>query len=77
MSNPPPAGAAESGTAPTAASRHLNKLPAFWSASPAAWFRVIEGQFTLHGMMDPIERYYLIINALSETNVDLVRKIVE
>jgi hypothetical protein len=70
MSNPPPASAAAGGTAATAADRHLSKLPAFWSASPTAWFRVIEGQFALHGVTDPIERYYLVINALSETNMD-------
>jgi hypothetical protein len=77
MSNPPSASAAGSGTAATAAGHHVNKLPTFWSASPSAWFRVIEGQFALHGVTDPIERYYLVINALSETNVDLVHKIVE
>jgi hypothetical protein len=53
------------------------RLPRFWANSPAAWFRTAEAQFALRRVTDPLEKYYLVLDALSETNIDLVRHIVE
>jgi hypothetical protein len=53
------------------------RLPRFWSNSPAAWFRTADAQFALRRVTDPLEKYYLVLDALSEANVDLVRHIVE
>jgi Reverse transcriptase (RNA-dependent DNA polymerase) len=53
------------------------KLPQFWASSLAAWFRVADAQFAIRGVMDPLDQYYLVLGALSEANVDMVRPIVE
>jgi hypothetical protein len=53
------------------------QLPRFWANSPAAWFRTAEAQFALRIVTDPLEKYYLVLDALSEANIDLVRHIVE
>jgi hypothetical protein len=53
------------------------RLPRFWANSPAAWFRTAEAQFALRRVSDPLEKYYLVLDALSEANIDLVRHIVE
>jgi hypothetical protein len=52
------------------------RLPRFWSNSPA-WFRTADAQFALRRVTDPLEKYYLVLDALSEANVDLVCHIVE
>jgi hypothetical protein len=53
------------------------KLPQFWASSPAAWFRTADAQFAIRGVVDPLDQYYLVLGALSEANVDMVRHIVE
>jgi hypothetical protein len=53
------------------------RLPRFWTNSPATWFRTADTQFALRRVSDPLEKYYLVLDALSEANVDLVRHIVE
>jgi hypothetical protein len=52
-------------------------LPRFWANLPAAWFRTAEAQFALRRVTDPLEKYYLVLDALSKANIDLVRHIVE
>jgi hypothetical protein len=49
----------------------------FWSNSPAAWFRAGETQFVIHGVTDPLDKFYVVLTALSKSNVDRVRHIVE
>jgi hypothetical protein len=51
------------------------RLMPFWSNSPAAWFRAAEAQ--IRGVIDPLEKFYVVLTALSESNVDRVRHIVE
>jgi hypothetical protein len=51
------------------------RLLRFWSNSPAAWFRTADAQFALRRVTDPLEKYYLVLDALSEAN--MVRHIVE
>jgi hypothetical protein len=53
------------------------KLPQFWASSPAAWFRMADVQFAIRGVVDPLDQYYLVLGALSEANMDMVRHIVE
>jgi hypothetical protein len=53
------------------------RLTPFWSNSPAAWFRAAEAQFVIRGVTDPLEKFYVVLSALSESNVDRVRHIVE
>jgi hypothetical protein len=53
------------------------RLMPFWSNSPAAWFRAAEAQFVIRGVTDPLEKFYVVLTALSESNVDRVRHIVE
>jgi hypothetical protein len=60
--------------APSAASI---RLPPFWSNSPAAWFSTAEAHFTLRGVTDPVEKFLVVLTALSEEQADRVRAIVE
>jgi hypothetical protein len=72
----------ENGNPPAAAAgavsgAHNLRLPRFWANSPAAWFRTAEAQFALRRVSDPLEKYYLVLDTLSEANINLVRHIVE
>jgi hypothetical protein len=60
--------------APSAASI---RLPLFWSNSPAAWFRTAKAHFTLRGVTDPVEKFLVVLTALSEEQADRVKAIVE
>jgi hypothetical protein len=73
-STPPAANAASSAGGTGACSV---RLPRFWTNAPAVWFRTADAQFALRRVSDPLEKYYLVLDALSEANVDLVRHIVE
>jgi hypothetical protein len=53
------------------------RLMPFWSNSPAAWYRAAEAQFALRNVTSDIDKYYVILGALSEANVDRVKHIVE
>ena len=53
------------------------KLPPFWPRSPAAWFRTADAQFNIKGVTEDMDKYFLILSALNEEQVDLVRNIVE
>jgi hypothetical protein len=53
------------------------RLNPFWASSPAAWFRTAEAQFTIRRVTCPLEKYYAVLTALSEANVDRVRHIIE
>jgi hypothetical protein len=60
----PPAAAA-------ALSIALVALSKFWQGSPDNWFRNVEAQFAVRGVTDPIDKYYLVMAALSEAQMDL------
>jgi hypothetical protein len=49
----------------------------FWSNSLAAWFRAAEAQFAIRGVTGALDRFYVVLGALSEANVDKVKHIVE
>jgi hypothetical protein len=53
------------------------RLTPFWSNSPAAWFRATEAQFAIRSVTGPLEKFYVILSALSEANVDRVKHVVE
>jgi hypothetical protein len=53
------------------------RLNPFWTSSPAAWFRAAKAQFTIRRVTCPLKKYYAVLTALSEANVDRVRHIVE
>jgi hypothetical protein len=53
------------------------RLNPFWTNSPAAWCLAAEAQFTIRRVTCPLEKYYAVLTALSEANVDRVRHIVE
>jgi hypothetical protein len=53
------------------------RLMPFWSNSPAAWFRAAEAQFVIREVTDPLEKFYVVLTALTESNVDRVRHIME
>jgi hypothetical protein len=42
------------------------KLPQFWQNTPAAWFRTLDVQFVIRAVTDPVEKYYVVMAALSE-----------
>jgi hypothetical protein len=42
------------------------KLPQFWQNAPAAWFRTVEAQFVIRAVTDPVDKYYVVMAALSE-----------
>jgi hypothetical protein len=65
---------AQQQAAPSAASI---RFPPFWSNSPAAWFRTAEAHFTLRGVTDPVEKFLVVLTALSEDQADRVKAIVE
>jgi hypothetical protein len=53
------------------------RLMPFWSNSPAAWYRAAEAQFALRNVTSDIDKYYVVLGALSEANVDRVKHKVE
>jgi hypothetical protein len=52
-------------------------LPKFWASSPAAWFRTAEAYFALGGINDEIEKFYMVLCSLTETNIDSASHIIE
>jgi hypothetical protein len=44
---------------------HQIKLPSFWPKDPTPWFRLAEGQFTLHNVVYPVTHYYHVLVAQS------------
>jgi hypothetical protein len=65
---------------PSTAARGTNasvSLPKFWASSPAAWFRTANEFFAMLGITDNVEKFYMVLCALSETIVDQARSIVE
>ena len=51
------------------------KLPDFWSASPAAWFGVVEAQFLLWGTDAQHEKFALVRAVLPEASTRRVTHI--
>jgi hypothetical protein len=47
-------------------------LSKFWPGSPANWFRNVEAQFAVRGVTDPVDKYYLVMAALTEPQMDLL-----
>jgi hypothetical protein len=66
--NPPAAAAGRSNIAAV-------RLPPFWQASPANWFLQAEAQFAIREVTQPLDKYYLVMSALSETQVDMVSSV--
>jgi hypothetical protein len=67
----------EPAAAATARSISSVTLPRFWSASPAGWFRSVEAQFMVRNVTSPLDRYYLVLAALNEEQVDKVMAVTE
>ena len=59
---PPQAAAAP----PALSSSKFFKLPDFWTACPAAWFGVVEAQFTLRNVTSQADRFGLVTAVLPE-----------
>ena len=60
--------------------QHVNravKLPPFWPANAAAWFRTVEGTFELRGIVDERSRFFNTLHALPEATVVLIADLVE
>jgi hypothetical protein len=60
---------------PAAASRSYIaavRLPPFWQSSPTNWFLQTEAQFAIREITQPLDKYYLVMSALSELQVDMV-----
>jgi hypothetical protein len=53
------------------------KLPTFWAATPAGWFRSVEAQFVVKGITSGVEKYFLVLASLSEAQVDKVMAVTE
>jgi hypothetical protein len=53
------------------------KLPTFWAATPAGWFRSVEAQFAVKGITLGVEKYFLVLASLSEAQVDKVMAVTE
>jgi hypothetical protein len=53
------------------------KLPQFWQNAPAAWFRTVEAQIVIRAVTDPIDKYYVMMAALSEQQSELVSSILD
>jgi hypothetical protein len=53
------------------------KLPTFWAATPAGWFRSVEAQFAVKGITSGVDKYFLVLAALSEMQVDKVMSVTE
>jgi hypothetical protein len=68
--NLPPADASRSNIAAV-------RLPPFWQSSPANWFLQAEGQFAICEIMQPLDKYYLVMSALSELPVDMVSSVLK
>jgi hypothetical protein len=66
--NPPPAATSRSNIAAV-------RLPPFWQASPANWFLQAEAQFAIREITQPVDKYYLVMSALSELQVDMVSSV--
>jgi hypothetical protein len=47
------------------------RLPPFWQSSPANWFVLARAQFAIREITQPLDKYYLVMSALSETQVDM------
>jgi hypothetical protein len=53
------------------------RLPPFWPNSLAAWFRTVEAQFVIRAITDPVDRYYVVMAALSEQQSELVSNVMD
>jgi hypothetical protein len=53
------------------------KLPLFWPANPANWFRAVEAQFAIRNVTQPIDKYYLVLAALNEQQFELISHVMD
>jgi hypothetical protein len=65
------------GAAASAGGAASVRLPPFWPNSPAAWFRSAEAQFVIKRVTSAIEKYYLVLGALGEAQVDLINNVMD
>ena len=59
---------------------HVNravKLPPFWPANAAAWFRTVESMFELRGIVDERSKFFNTLHALPEATIVLIADLVE
>ena len=50
-------------------------LTPFWARDPQAWFRLAESSFARGNVRDPVHRFDLVLQALSEDTIEQVRDI--
>jgi hypothetical protein len=53
------------------------KLPPFWPNNPAAWFRSVEAQFIVKGVTLVADKYYLVLAALGENQVERIHNVLD
>jgi hypothetical protein len=53
------------------------KLPPFWPSNPAAWFRSVEAQFVIKGVTAAADKYYLVLAALGESQVERIHNVLD
>jgi hypothetical protein len=53
------------------------KLPPFWPNNPAAWFRSVEAQFVVKGVTAAADKYYLVLAALGENQVERIHNVLD
>jgi hypothetical protein len=53
------------------------KLPPFWPSNPAAWFRSAEAQFVVKGVTSAADKYYLVLAALGENQVERIHNVLD
>jgi hypothetical protein len=53
------------------------KLPPFWPSNPAAWFCSVEAQFVVKGVTSAADKYYLVLAALGENQVDRIHNVLD
>jgi hypothetical protein len=75
MEDAEPQPQAVAGGAPPPPPSGLVKLPPFWTEDPVSWFRLVEGQFELRNVADPITHYYHVLSSLSQDAIRLVRHV--
>lgn len=62
-------------TATTTVYKIPPKIPPFWNEQPAAWFILIEHQFTIHGITDDDERFVYTLGAIPQETIQFITDI--
>jgi hypothetical protein len=53
------------------------KLPPFWPANPANWFRAVDAQFAIRNVTQPIDKYYLVLAAFNEQQFEMISHVMD